>query len=128
VRPWQFFRVRKKDSFNMDSELTSKPVPTAARPNPRRVVAGRQNRVKRKGLTPAGRERLRQAALRSRPWRFATGPRTAAGKARSAQNGRARQRGPVSARHLRAELADVRALLGELRAGRRSAAGLPADG
>jgi hypothetical protein len=91
------------------------------------VAAGRQNQVKHKGLTPAGRERLRQAVLRSRPWRFSTGPRTAAGKARSAQNGRARQRGPASVRQLRAELADVRALLGELRAGRR-AAGLPADG
>jgi hypothetical protein len=74
----------------MDSELTSKQVPTAAGPNPRRVAAGRQNRAKRKGLTPAGRERLRQAALRSRPWQFVTGPRTAAGTARSAQNGRSR--------------------------------------
>jgi hypothetical protein len=92
------------------------------------VAAGRQNRTKRKGLTSAGRERLRQAALRSRPWEFATGPRTPAGKARSAQNGRARQRGPVSVRRLRAGLADVRALLGELRAGRRAAAGFPADG
>jgi len=27
-------------------------------PNPRRVVAGRLNRAKRKGLTPEGRERL----------------------------------------------------------------------
>jgi hypothetical protein len=111
----------------MDSELTSKQVPTAARPNPRRVAAGCQNRAKRKGLTPAGRERLRQAALRSRPWRFATGPRTVAGKARSALNGRARQRGPVSVRQMRAELADVLALLADLRAGRRAAAGLPAD-
>jgi hypothetical protein len=120
-------RPEKRILFMKDSELTSKPVPAAARPNPRRVAAGRRNRAKRKGLTPAGRERLRQAALRSRPWRFSTGPRTAAGKARSAQNGRARQRGPVSARRLRAGLADVRALLGELRAGRRAAA-LPADG
>jgi hypothetical protein len=108
--------------------MTSKPLLTAARPNPRRVAAGRENRAKRKWLTPAGRERLRQAALRSRPWRFATGPRTAAGKARSARNGRARQRGPASVRQLRAELADVRALLGEQRAVRRAAAGLPADG
>jgi hypothetical protein len=111
----------------MDSELRSKPVPAAAR-NPRRVAAGRQNRTKRKALTPAGRERLRQAALSSRPWRFSTGPRTPAGKARSAQNGGARQRGPVSVRRLRAGLADVRALLGDLRAGRRAAEGLPAGG
>jgi hypothetical protein len=121
-------RSEKRILFMKDSELTSKPVPTAARPNPRRVAAGRQNRAKGNGLTPAGRERLRQATLRRRPWRFSTGPRAPAGKARSAENGRARQRGPASVRRLRAELADVRALLGELRAGRRAAAGLPADG
>jgi hypothetical protein len=92
------------------------------------LVAAVNSGTKREGLTPAGHEHLRQAALRIRPWEFATGPRTAAGKARSAQNGRARQRGPVSVRRLRAELADVRALLGELRAGRRAAAGLPTDG
>jgi hypothetical protein len=122
-----FEQSEKKDSFSMDIELTSKQVTTAAGPNPRRVAAGRSNRAKRKGLTPAGRERLRRAALRNRPWRFATGPQTAAGKARSARNGRARQRGPVSVRRLRAGLADVRALLGDLCAGRRAAAGLPAD-
>ena len=40
----------------------------------------------RKGLTPAGRERLRRAAARNRPWRFSTGPRTPEGKARSRAN------------------------------------------
>lgn len=40
----------------------------------------------RKGLTPKGRERLRQAALRNKPWRLSTGPRTPEGKARSRAN------------------------------------------
>ncbi len=35
----------------------------ARRPSPARVAAGKENRKKRKGLTPEGRERLRQAAL-----------------------------------------------------------------
>lgn len=38
--------------------------------NPRRVAAGRRNRARRGELTPEGRERLRQAALRSRPWEY----------------------------------------------------------
>jgi hypothetical protein len=54
--------------------------------NPKRVAAGRRNRKKRRGLTPTGRERLRQNAIRHRPWRYATGPKTAAGKAISAKN------------------------------------------
>ncbi|TWT40943.1 hypothetical protein RAS1_36310 [Phycisphaerae bacterium RAS1] len=40
----------------------------------------------RRGLTKDGRRRLREAALRNRPWTYATGPRTAAGKARSSGN------------------------------------------
>ena len=74
-------------------------------PSPRRVAAGRRNRALRGPLTPGGRQRLREAALRGRPWRFATGPRTAAGKLRVAQNGRLRQAGEFSARELRRHLA-----------------------
>ena len=51
------------------------------RPNPRRVAAGKRNRAKRKGLTPEGRGKLRQSALRHKPWRFSSGPKTPEGKA-----------------------------------------------
>src|SRR5579871_3935548 len=80
----------------------------ASVPNPRRVAAGKRNRAKRKGLTAKGRERLRQAALQNQPWRFSTGPRTPAGKARVAAGARARKKGPLSVRELRAELANLR--------------------
>lgn len=82
----------------------------AAPPSPARSAAGKANRAKRKGLTPAGRERLRQAALRNRPWEHSTGPTTAAGKAQAAANGKRRQVGPVSVRELRAGLAGLTAL------------------
>ena len=79
--------------------------------NPRRVEAGRLNRRKRGPLTPAGRERLRQAIHRVQPWREATGPRTPAGKQRAAQNGKRRQLGTLSTRQVRAELAQISHLL-----------------
>jgi hypothetical protein len=85
-----------------DTELGSKPAK-----NPKRVAAGKLNRSKRKGLTPAGRERLRQAALRTRPWLRSTGPTSAAGKAQAVRNGKRRQLGPLSVRELRAALLDV---------------------
>jgi hypothetical protein len=58
--------------------------------NPARVAAGRVNRAKRRGYTPEGLERVRQAALRNKPWLHSTGPKTAAGKAKSAKNRRRR--------------------------------------
>lgn len=85
-----------------DTELGSKPAK-----NPKRVAAGKLNRAKRKGLTPAGRERLRLAALRTRPWMCSTGPTSAAGKAQAVANGKRRQLGPYSVRELRAELTAV---------------------
>jgi len=87
---------------------------THSLPNAKRVAAGKRNRLKRRGLTPEGRERLRQAALTNRPWRFSTGPRTARGKASAAANGKKRQKGELSVRELRAEVADVRSLLTSL--------------
>lgn len=51
-----------------------------------RQVAARRNRARWAGHTPAGLERLRRAALEREPWKQSTGPRTAAGKARSSQN------------------------------------------
>jgi hypothetical protein len=85
-------------------------------PNPWRVAAGRANRRLRGPLTEAGRERLRAAALRRHPWEHSTGPRTAAGKAQAARNGKRRQAGPRSVREVRAELREVRALVREVRA------------
>src|SRR5262245_41193033 len=95
----------------------SKPPPSDP-PNPRRAAAGRQNRAKRRGLTPVGREKLRRAAQRHQPWRYATGPRTAEGKATAARNGKARQKGPQSVRDLRAALAPLRDLLRALQESR----------
>ena len=100
-------------------------------PNPRRVAAGKLNRAKRRGLTPAGVERLRQAALRDRPWEHATGPLTQAGKAKSAANGRWRQRGAQSIREVRRELAGLGDLFAALGGGCLIAlrtAGSPAAG
>jgi hypothetical protein len=80
------------------------------------VAAGRRNVLRRKGLSPEGRERIRAATLAHQPWRFSTGPRTPEGKARSAANGKLCQKGPVSIRELRAELAEVRLLIGQMQA------------
>ena len=93
--------------------MTRKSAPTA---NPRRRAAGKRNRAKRGPLTEEGRARLRAAALRAKPWRSATGPRTPAGKARAAANGKVRQRGPLSYREARAEIAKLRQLIGVMRA------------
>lgn len=95
---------------NADTGLRSK----EGGPNPKRVAAGLLNWAKRRGLTPAGRERLRAAALRTRPWDHSTGPVTPAGKARAAANGKRRQLGPVSVRELRAALAVLRESVAEL--------------
>ena len=86
--------------------------------NPRRVAAGRVNWLKRRGLTPEGRERLRQAALAGRPWLHSTGPKSDAGKRRVAENGKRRLGGEPSAREVRRQLAAVGGLatsMGELR-------------
>jgi len=88
--------------------------PSLAAPNARRVIAGRLNRMKRGRLTPEGRQRLREAALRNRPWDYATGPRTPAGKAQAAINGKNRQVGTRSVREIRAELATLKDLVGQM--------------
>lgn len=89
------------------------------RPNPKRVAAGRQNRLKRKRLSDAARAKLRDAALIHRPWEKSTGPRTEAGKARSAANGRVRQIDELSVRQARAEINAILAAHG-LRQGHRA--------
>ena len=93
-------------------------------PSPRRVAAGKLNRQKRRGLTPEGRERLRQAARANRPWEHTTGPRTPEGKARAARNGKARQKGEQSVREVRRCLAEVVGLVYDMAAGRRLVAEL----
>lgn len=83
-------------------------------PNPLRVAAGRRNRLKRKELTEDGRQRLRAAALHHQPWRYATGPRTPTGKARSALNGKRRQVAELSVREVRRELAGLDGVIDRL--------------
>jgi hypothetical protein len=95
-------------------------------PNPRKLAACRLNLAKRKGLTPEGRERLREAALKNQPWRFSTGPRTAAGKAKMALNGKRRQLGPRSVREVRADLAGLRAMLKDMQTTRVALTGISA--
>src|SRR4051812_40718064 len=97
--------------------------PSPSPPNPKRVLAGRRNVLKRKGLTADGLARLRAAALANEPWKSSTGPRTPEGKARAADNGRSRQAGPHSIRQLRAELAEVHAVIGRMQALRGRLAG-----
>lgn len=95
--------------------------------NPARSRAGKANRAKRKELTREGRERLRQAALANQPWKFSTGPTSAAGKAKVALNGKRRQKGPFSVRELLAELAELRSLAREMSEFRSLALGIGCD-
>ena len=87
-------------------------------PNPKRVAAGRRNRALRGALPEEARERLRQAALKNRPWEAATGPTTPAGKAKAADNGRWNQTGESvrEARRAVAELGDFIDQMQDLRA------------
>jgi hypothetical protein len=88
-------------------------------PNPKRVAAGRLNRLKRGPLTPEGRERLRQAALANQPWLASTGPRTAAGKVKAAVNGKRRQTSERSVGEVRSSLAEFTTLALALSQARR---------
>jgi len=74
-------------------------------------------------LTPAGREKLRQTALANRPWEKSTGPRSAEGKAKVALNGKKNQKGSLSVRELRAELAGTVALCADMASLRRHVLG-----
>jgi hypothetical protein len=91
-------------------------------PSTKRVEAGKRNRRLRGDLTPEGRERLRAAALVNKPWAKATGPRTPAGKAAAAANGKRRQVGDRSARETRADMAGVQTLIAGMRAAAAAAA------
>jgi hypothetical protein len=58
---------------------------------------------------------LRAAALANKPWRFSTGPRTAAGKQKVAANGKRRQKGSSSVRERRQQVADATEMVQRLR-------------
>jgi hypothetical protein len=62
--------------------------------NPRRVAAGRRNRAQRRPLTTQTLQRLSAAAAAHQPWTRSTGPKTAEGKRKTAQNARKRVAGP----------------------------------
>jgi hypothetical protein len=79
-------------------------------PNPKRIAAGKLNRLQRGTITEEGRERLRQNALKNKPWLHSTGPRTQAGKKRSADNGRWRQQQLLSNRQLKRDLQNLSTL------------------
>jgi len=86
-----------------------------------RVAAGQRNRQLRGPLSADARRRLREAALRLQPWRFSTGPKSVAGKAQVAMNGRGRCKGELSVRQQRAAVADVQALVVKMSGLRRQA-------
>jgi hypothetical protein len=70
-------------------------------------------------ITEAGRQRLRDAARANKPWLHSTGPRTAAGKAQAALNGKLRQVDEVSVREVRGELAGLNNVIEQLASIRR---------
>jgi len=84
-------------------------------PNPNRVAGRKETQKKRMCISPEGLQKLRETALRNKPWERSTGPRSAAGKARSAANGKTRQKGPKSVREARAEVAEVMELVRTMR-------------
>jgi hypothetical protein len=63
-----------------------------------------------------GRETLRLTAIANKPWTHATGPKTVIGKARSAANGKRRQKGPVSVRERRRRVADAVGMASSMKA------------
>lgn len=79
----------------------------------------RRSEPRRKNFSPEGLERLRAAALATRPWLKSRGPSTPEGKLRSSQNGRATQQGEKSRRELQAELAEILGLARAMKATRR---------
>jgi len=79
--------------------------------NPKRVLAGRSNRMKRGPLSLESMHRMRDAINRKKPWQLSTGPRTPAGKAIVARNGKVRQLGPRSIREIRADISGIMCLI-----------------
>lgn len=80
-------------------------------PSPRRAEVLKYNRAKRKGLTEGGRQKIREAAIATKPWQHSTGPKTPAGRKQSVINGKVRQKGEYSVREARAQVKATRELL-----------------
>ena len=85
--------------------------------NPKRVLAGRINRMKRGPLPLESIYRMRDAINKNKPWKRSTGPRTPAGKAIVARNGRVRQ---INLRSIREIRADICGIMCMIEANRRS--------
>ena len=79
--------------------------------NPKRVQAGRVNRMKRGPLPLESMHRMRDAINRKKPWQLSTGPRTPAGKAIVARNGKVRQMNSRSIREIRADICGIMCLI-----------------
>lgn len=79
------------------------------------MAAGRLNQLRRLEATPEQRERYRQAALVNKPWLKTTGPKTAAGKAKSAANNRARRCCQLEAQLMREDKAELALLVMSMR-------------
>ena len=79
--------------------------------NPKRVLAGRINRMKRGPLPLESMSRMRDAINRNKPWKRSTGPRTPAGKAIVARNGKVRQSNSRSIREIRADICEIMCLV-----------------
>jgi hypothetical protein len=91
-------------------------------PESSRSAGPSQSEPARRGLTPEGRERIRATVLANRQWERSTGPRSPAGKKRSALNGCTSQRGEKSRRALQKELTSLLfALIHEMERTRRLA-------
>lgn len=106
--------------FVANGRRVHRPPPIAKPKNPRRQAAGKRNQALRRGLSEAGRDRLREAALSHRSWELSTGPRTVAGKAIAAANGKRRQKGRYSVRELRQFRLALEASLEPLKQARRT--------
>ena len=88
-----------------------------------RVAAGKINGSRRRPWTTEDRERLRQRCLAQKPWLRSTGPRTNAGKERSALNGWSHASDPESRRSARASVLDIKLMVREMAALRGSICG-----
>ena len=79
--------------------------------NPKRVLAGRSNRMKRGPLPLESMHRMRDAINKNKPWQLSTGPRTPAGKAIVARNGKVRQINSRSIREIRADICGIMCMI-----------------
>ena len=79
--------------------------------NPKRVLAGRVNRMKRGPLPLESMHRMRDSINRKKPWQLSTGPRTPAGKAIVARNGKVRQMNSRSIREIRADICGIMCMI-----------------